>query len=140
MDSQQSRKCQSKEREREGGRVLGEGFGYGVYRVEGFCKEDRDLEDGSFLMCISRSVNAYVFVTFLLVIVIVNSLGTFAFAGLSGKTSLMSYIVSSVRTRKYREPVPIPSHWECFYKPVSLCSINAKRGYGIWILASSTLS
>jgi hypothetical protein len=46
------------ERERVRGGVLGEGFGYGVYRAEGLCEEDCDLEDGSFLMCISRSVNA----------------------------------------------------------------------------------
>jgi len=39
----------------------------------------------------SRSLKTNVFVTFLLVIFRVNSFGMLAFAGLSGRTSLMSY-------------------------------------------------
>lgn len=74
------------------GGLLGGGFGYGENLAAPFCIEGCDAFEGSFLKWRSRSLKTYVFVTFLFVMLMVNSLGIFAFEGVSGSTSLMSCI------------------------------------------------
>jgi hypothetical protein len=61
---------------------------------------DWDIKD-SFLKCMSLSLKTKVFVTFLLVILMVNSFGMSALARLSGSTSLMFYDKSARRAQNH---------------------------------------